>query len=225
MQQLITVDEVIESIGLDAKNNRREIQRGILDTELHESETSLGYEAYQKLIDAKNNYTASAYDSATTYNSGDYVTFQNLLVYESLATQTGVPPTPENIAAGAWREALKFDTSNSCAADYETLWDRYLKRYLAMKVVQTICVTTTIRLTGTGMSRSANEYQSVATDGDMRLAEQAWGARARKVFNAMQAFAKREAKSCYQDFAFYEKSSPAQRRRLNKKVVFTKIRY
>jgi len=105
------------------------IQPHIFQKERAFARKVLGLEMYELLTaDLVNHGTIKPYDGATTYALNDVVEYFGMTL-KSLQGSNNINPC-EDAEGDYWQEALKFTTP--C---YQTLWELYLRRFLAFHIM------------------------------------------------------------------------------------------
>jgi hypothetical protein len=114
-----------------------------------------GWTFYEELLADLVDYSGlSVYDGTQSYVLDDQVLWDGQ-PYKALVANTTAHKNP---LKGEWECLPKFATP--C---FETLWDGYMRQYLAMAVLTTVAVTNSIRFTHIGTQKNFTDH-SVAAD-------------------------------------------------------------
>lgn len=135
MSSLITAWEVVRYSPEDDNFPTSKVEPFIETTEETLRRKWLGEDFYDTLLADKTSYTATVWDATATYSQDDYVDYYGVILRSKTNSNTTAPCDDDGTD---WAEVNKFDTL--C---YNTLWTKYLRRYLAFIIMSKALKATT----------------------------------------------------------------------------------
>lgn len=173
---------------------------GIRQVEESVGRKVLGWEFYQRLLAMKASYSAAEYDNTLAYSSGAIVRYMQLYYQAQKNLTGGIPPTAENIEAGIWSTAPKFDQSSGCGQLANELWEIYLGPYIANKIQLQVAPISTYKLGANGVSFATPEAAEVVDFGGLRNFQNTLDNSVKELLENMDAFILRHDGACFSEY-------------------------
>lgn len=116
----------------------------------------IGEDYYNLMLrDARRFETATIWNKATTYNSGDYVIYQGQILTSNQSLNVNSEPVYGNTK---WSEAVKFRKPA-----FNAIWDNYLASIIAFKIYKECIPFDTIKSDAKGLTVSAQDQSGAVT--------------------------------------------------------------
>ena len=148
---IITPGEVVRYSPESGKYPPQMVERHIFRKEQKFARECLGFDFYDLLIaDLKDWSNIKAWVSGTSYATGDLVNYYGLIIESKVDSNNNNPC--EDTGGTYWMLADKFNT-----ACYQTLWENYMRDYLAFSVMATSLDHTTYPVSAKGAQEWAQE--------------------------------------------------------------------
>lgn len=148
MTTLLTATETIKSTPVHQNFPVAAINKVLQVRERALFESWLGEDFYKILIaDLADHSAAVQWVNGTSYTLGSKVILEDYVFVSLINSNTEAPINSNN-----WTEAAKFDTG-----EYNTLWDNYLRVYLALETIKMALPFATYSIDSGGASESYTE--------------------------------------------------------------------
>lgn len=155
MSSLITAWEVVRYSPEDDNFPTAKVEPFIETTEETVRRKWLGEDFYDALLSDKASYTATVWDSTATYAANDYVDYYGVILRSKTNSNTTAPCDDNGTD---WAEVSKFST-----ACYNTLWTKYLRRYLAFIIMSKALKAVTYQAGAQGVTKYLSEDTRVVS--------------------------------------------------------------
>ena len=139
---LITADEIIDYGPADSEMDSSIFEPYIIMQEEKLFRDCIGMDIYKSMLEDKSGITTTTYFNGGEHAEGDIVIYADTF-YEAIRD---VPEFTEPINPLYWKRAAKFTNES-----YNFLWERYLRRLLAMFITESAIINIANRIKARGV--------------------------------------------------------------------------